>query len=431
MNKLEDLKNSLKEAQNRAGELKNSNDIEAIKNCIKEIQNLKDEIAREENLREPEEVNNLNGTENECFNNEKNNFGEVLMLENESGEVIEAVAEGMSFQNVTKSENSNGLRIGKYIKGMVTGDWKNASDEREAFTALSTTTGTTLIPTSLSAQIIDLARNRMALSGIPIIPMESNNLTIAKIVSDPVFGFKEELEVAEESEMSFAPITLKSKTIYGLMKISLELLNSASNIEQIVTQAMAESVAQAIDKAGLYGKGDKEPLGIIRVEGINKIESVEAVETSKYIPFVRGIGSITKANGEPNTISYNSDIDTELNLLTDTTGQPLNAPEVVKKLDKKLSNNIKDKQALIFDKNSIVMGLQNRIAIDTSKSLGFKDGSVYLRIYAMLDFAVLKPKNITVINYNGYIDDSMLLNIQEEQPNKRNKESKKKKKMNS
>ena len=140
MNKLEDLKNSLKEAQNRAGELKNSNDIEAIKNCIKEIQNLKDEIAREENLREPEEVNNLNGTENECFNNEKNNFGEVLMLENESGEVIEAVAEGMSFQNVTKSENSNGLRIGKYIKGMVTGDWKNASDEREAFTALSTKT---------------------------------------------------------------------------------------------------------------------------------------------------------------------------------------------------------------------------------------------------------------------------------------------------
>ena len=80
MNKLEDLKNSLKEAQNRAGELKNSNDIEAIKNCIKEIQNLKDEIAREENLREPEEVNNLNGTENECFNNEKNNFGEVLIL---------------------------------------------------------------------------------------------------------------------------------------------------------------------------------------------------------------------------------------------------------------------------------------------------------------------------------------------------------------
>ena len=426
MNKLEDLKNSLKEAQNRAGELKNSNDIEAIKNCIKEIQNLKDEIAREESLIEPEEVNNLNGTENECFNNEKNNFGEVLMLENEGGELIEAVVEGMSFQNVTKSENSNGLKIGKYIKGMVTGDWKNASDEREAFMALSTTTGTTLIPTSLSAQIIDLARNRMALSGIPIIPMESNNLTIAKIVSDPVFGFKEELAVAEESEMSFAPITLKSKTIYGLMKISLELLNSASNIEQIVTKAMAESVAQAIDKSGLYGKGDKEPLGIIRVEGINKIESVDAVETSKYIPFVRGIGSITKANGEPNTISYNSDIDTELNLLTDTTGQPLNAPEVVKKLDKKLSNNIKDKQALIFDKNSIVMGLQNRIAIDTSKSLGFKDGSVYLRVYAMLDFAVLKPKNITVINYNGYIDDSMLLNIQEEQPNKRNKESKKK-----
>ncbi|NFN17445.1 phage major capsid protein [Clostridium botulinum] len=408
MKRIDDLRNSLSESYKKADKLKDSTNIEEIQNCINEIKNLKEEIEKEEKKEEPISVDNSLGNEDYNANNFKSGGG--IKLKNKEGMIVQAVTNEMSFQSAIKAENKTNLEIGKYIKGMVTGDWTNAIAEKSEFMALNTSTGTTLIPTPLAAQVIDLARNQMSLSDIPIIPMETNNLTIAKIIENPKFKFKKELEKASESEMSFAPIELKSKTIYGLMKLSLELLHSASNIEQVVTQAMAQAIAQAIDNAGLYGRGTDEnkkvyePLGITRVEGINIVEDVEPVELSKYAPYVRGIGKITKANGVPTTIAYNSDIDTEFSLLTDTTGQPLNAPKVVNSLNKKLSNNVLDNQALIFDSNSIVMGLQNNIAIDTSKELGFADGSVYLRVYAMLDFAVLKPKNITKINYKGYIE---------------------------
>lgn len=45
------------------------------------------------------------------------------------------------------------------------------------------------------------------------------------------------------------------------------------------------------------------------------------------------------------------------------------------------------------------MGIQNKIRIDISKDLGFKDGSVWLRVYGMLDFAILNPKAVTKITY--------------------------------
>ena len=88
-------------------------------------------------------------------------------------------------------------------------------------------------------------------------------------------------------------------------------------------------------------------------------------------------------------------------MLTDTTGQPLNPPKVISDLTHKRSNNIKDNQAVVYDNNSIVMGVQNKITIDTSEAAGFADGTVWIRVYAMLDFAILNPKNITKISYTS------------------------------
>ena len=330
------------------------------------------------------------------------NFDDMQQLKGTKNTInsnLKLVNKGDSFFNATIKNNENdNLSIGKYVKGMLTGDWENAASEKATYRELTTSTGKTLIPQELSAQIIDLARPQMALGDIPILPMESNNMTIARIEKDPVFQFKEELAKAEFSDMSFGSVELKSRTIYGLMKISLELLNSAKNIDQVIQQAMANSIAQSIDTVGLYGDGQLQPKGILTYEDINIISS-DDIETSKYKSFVKGIGSITKANGTPTTISYNSNIDTSLSLLTDTTGQPLNMPKKVEGLQHKVSNNMKDNQAMVYDNNSIVMGLQNKIIIDTSSELGFEDGSVWLRVYAMLDFAILKPKSITRIDY--------------------------------
>ncbi|WP_339102200.1 phage major capsid protein (plasmid) [Clostridioides difficile] len=327
---------------------------------------------------------------------EKNNMYSYTTRE---GNKIRALSKKDSFRNALNINNSQNLSLGKYIKGMHLGDWKDANIEMEAYKALNTSTGSTLIPSELSAGIIDLARNKMALSNINVIPMETNNLTLAKVKNDPTFSFKKELELATQSDMEFEGINLKTKTVYGYMKISLELLESASNIDAVVSNAIAESIARVIDKAGLYGVGENEPKGILTYTGINKV-SESLISTSKYNGLVKGIGLIKKANGEATDILYNSNTETDLNLLVDTTGQPLNEPKVVEQIEKTTSNQIKDNQAIVFDRNSILMGLQNNIRIETSREMGFTDGSVYFRVYGFVDFVVMNEKNITLVEYS-------------------------------
>lgn len=333
---------------------------------------------------------------------EKNNMYSYTTRE---GNKIRALSKKDSFRNALNINNSQNLSLGKYIKGMHLGDWKDASIEMEAYKALNTSTGSTLIPSELSAGIIDLARNKMALSNINVIPMETNNLTLAKVKNDPTFSFKKELELATQSDMEFEGINLKTKTVYGYMKISLELLESASNIDAVVSNAIAESIASAIDKAGLYGVGENEPKGVLTYTGINKVNE-SLISTSKYNGLVKGIGLIKKANGEATDILYNSNTETDLNLLVDTTGQPLNEPKVVEQIEKTTSNQIKDNQAIVFDRNSILMGLQNSIRIETSREMGFTDGSVYFRVYGFVDFAVMNEKNITLIEYSKTPQDA-------------------------
>lgn len=407
MKKSDNIKQKIEKMKVEAQTLINANNMVDGQKKINEIKNLKVELENEI-LKEQNEVSNLLADfEGRNPENNSNKNGNGLEIKDHAGRSIRIVNKGESFVKATQSENNEGLEIGKYIKGMVTGKWDNASKELEQFKALNTSTGTTLIPRQLSSQIIELARANMVLSDIPIIPMDTNNLTIAKILDNPVFAYKKELSEIKVSDMTFEPVELKTKTIYGLMKISLELFNSAANIETVLRDAMANAMAEAIDKSGLYGKGyneelqQYEPLGITKAPGINILSDINPVETSKHTSFINGIGAITKANGTPTHAAYNSDIDTGLNLLVDTTGQPLNAPAVFNSLIKKVSNSIADNESLVYDNNAIVMGLQKDISIDTSKELGFIDGSLYFRIYAMVDFAVLKPKSITHIKYKN------------------------------
>ena len=58
---------------------------------------------------------------------------------------------------------------------------------------------------------------------------------------------------------------------------------------------------------------------------------------------------------------------------------------------------MQDKNALVFDRDSIVMGVQRKLVIDTAKNL--EDGTYLIRLMAFVDYAVTNPKGITLIKY--------------------------------
>lgn len=307
--------------------------------------------------------------------------------------------------NITKVyKNEKGLDLGNYVKGALTGNWMNAEKEMNEFKALSTGTGTVLIPKSLSAQILEKVMNKSLIykSGVPVIDMPNGNITIAKVTNNPTFGFKEELAPVTPQDATFEGVQLQGRMVYGLMKVSLEVLHSAQNLTEILLQAMSDAITDSVDKAMLYGSGTNDIKGIFNYDSINKVEA----SGIRYDSFVKAVGAIRANNGEPSIMGINATTDTALNLLVDTTGQPLNTPKVVEDLNRVVSNNLRnnlgtatdESEGIVYDPNALVIGNQVQFMFETSREKGFEDGSVYLRVYSLLDMALVRPEYITRIS---------------------------------
>ena len=305
---------------------------------------------------------------------------------------------------VPKAERKT-LDLGKYVRGAVTGSWNDATEERAAFTTSSTGV---IIPQVLSAQVIDMARNvsLFTKAGVPIVPMETNNLTIARVAEDPVFAFKEELAEADESSFTLEPVELKAKTAYGYAYCSLETIHSASNLSEILYQVFSRAFADMCDRGMLYGQEsngslvDYAPTGIMNDTDVNTIQA----SNKGFSDFIRAIGAVRRANGNPTVVGMNAATEEQLSLMTDSNGNILEEPKAFADLTKVVSNQLIEdpttgSDALVFDPKAMIIGLQNQLVFRMFQDDDYciKHGAMGFQIYAMLDCVATQPKHITKI----------------------------------
>ena len=303
------------------------------------------------------------------------------------------------------ADQKRSLDLGKYVRGAVTGNWDNAAEERSA---MSTSTTGVIIPQMLSAQIIDKARNLSLFTAaeVPVIPMTSNNLTIARVATDPVFAFKEELAEASESSFTLDSVELKAKTAYGYAYVSREAILSASNLSDILFKVFSQAFADMCDRGMLYGQTaegslvDYAPAGIMNDTDIHTVEATNV----RYNDFIRAIGKIKKANGNPTVVGMNAATEELLSLLVDSNGQVLEVPKAFADLKKVVSNQLVEDEndgsdALVFDPKAMVIGLQNQLVFRMFQDTDYciKRNAVGFQIYAMLDCVATQPKHIAKI----------------------------------
>lgn len=297
------------------------------------------------------------------------------------------------------TEQKKNLDLGKFVRGAVTGRWEDAAEERAAMT---TDVLGVVIPQYCAAEIIDAARNISLFTAaeVPVVPMASNNLTIARVVRDPVFGFKAEgAAQAESNDFELSGVELKAKTCYGYAYVSLETIHSATNLRQILMETLASAMADAIDKGMLYG-GSNAPKGIMNDDEVNVI----VASNNGYADFVKAIGAVRRANGVPTVMGINADTEEILSLLCDEQGQPLNAPKAVDALNTVVSNQLaadpeKGSDALVFDPNAMVIGIQNHLVVRIFQDSDYciQNGMVGFQVYSMLDCAAVRPSHISKI----------------------------------
>ncbi|MDF2146358.1 phage major capsid protein [Knoellia sp. p5-6-4] len=215
---------------------------------------------------------------------------------------------GQSFEGLIRSKGLHlvdgeevDLSLRKVLRGVVLGDWKDAEAEQRAMSGLTAAAGGVMIPTVLSARIIDLARaqTRVLQAGAVIVPMANRKVDVAKWAGDPEPGWRAEGSTIDESDGLLDKVTLTAKSLAVLTKATREWLEDTDG-DAALMNAFARSFALKVDHAGLYGAGGDEPQGVKGAAGVN----VQAIDTNGLAPtwdtLAQAVGRLRDLNEDPN-----------------------------------------------------------------------------------------------------------------------------------
>src|SRR5215204_5419147 len=134
------------------------------------------------------------------------------------------------------------LSLQKYLRGMVLGDWQGAQAEQRAMAEGTIGAGGAMVPISLSARIVDRARNtaRVLQAGATTVPMETSQVNLARFSGDPSGAWHSENAAITPADATLEQVSLTAKTLAGIVTVSRELLEDAQGVDAELTRIFAE-----------------------------------------------------------------------------------------------------------------------------------------------------------------------------------------------
>ena len=308
------------------------------------------------------------------------------------------------------------LSLGRTVRGLVTGEWHGAEAEKRAVMAEGTSSlGGVLIPTPMSASIIDLARNQAVVmrAGASTVPMTANTLKMGKVTGDMTASWRAENEAITASEMSFDSMTFTAKALAAICTISIELLEDAGNINGLIENSIASALALELDRVALFGSGSgSEPKGLFGTTGVQVVDMGAAggAALTNFDPFINAQGKLLGVNAVPGAIVMAPRTATSLALLKDTTNQPLVATASYASATKLTSNQIRvdlthgtasnASVAFVGEWANLMVGMRTGLTLEASRVAGadsFSKMQVMIRAYLRADIAVARPDHFSVI----------------------------------
>lgn len=290
------------------------------------------------------------------------------------------------------------------LKGIGTGVW-----EQNEKRAISTDNWGSIIPTGVSAKVIEGAFNKSLFldSDIPIVPMENGNITIPRVKTSSLVkpSQKEEYAIGQELDVDLEPVNLSAKTVYGYCTISNELLfKSDPSAETILRETFSKAIAEALDRACLYTEKETNGTpkayaikGVWNDQDVNSLE-VGATDTIDYDDILDGIAKVEGQNYLVTNIAMNSENKKELAKMKNTVGDYIKAPHDYEALNKTMTNQLEKDNLLIYNSNALALGLMSNLIVkkaEGTEDLKRNTTTFSFAIYA--DLAITMPKGICKI----------------------------------
>jgi HK97 family phage major capsid protein len=302
-----------------------------------------------------------------------------------TGKIIPVLSKGQSFKAAVRKDSTERSKFsfGAYIRAMALG-----TDNREIRMALgenSIGTGGATVPTDLLADVIDRLRNEAAVmrAGTLTVPLPTEVTNVARLDTDPITTWKAENAQFGTGDPTFDRVTFTAKTLGCLVLVSRELLQDSSNIDEVLLNSFAKSMALSLDLAALIGDGTTVdpggPVGITNTAGVGSYSmGTNGAAPTNYAPVVDAIQIMLSANAKmptaavmaPRTIC-------EFANAVDTLGQPMRRPDLIADLPFIPTNQIpiNDTQGtsnaaskiIVGDFSQLMVGIRSELRIEILK----------------------------------------------------------------
>ena len=298
--------------------------------------------------------------------------------------------------------------------------------------AMSTSTGSSIVPTIWSGRIIDRARNaaQVIAAGAETVPMDSKTLQIGRLTADPTPAWHTEAGTITATDPTFDNVQLVAKTLSCLTVASLEFLQDATNADQVIEEAIGQAMGTAIDLAALYGgittgnegfslTAPPSPVGILANLAANAASSILGAQTNgtaitPATPFNELISTVFTPktyNEAPTAILMNAKMQQKYAQTYDSTGQPLQLPPSIAALPWLITNQIpsftsgtmSNVATDIFagDFRQVLIGQRMALTVQTLTERYAELGQVGILTTWRGDVQLARPRSMAVYRYIG------------------------------
>ncbi len=260
-------------------------------------------------------------------------------LEREAGILSAAAEQPEGDPNIgLTNQEARAFSFVKAIRATATGDWREAGFEREVSEAagasingtrngnlaiphdvmiagetrdmtVGTATGDQIVATDLMAgSFIDLLKNKMVLrsSGAQFITGLVGDVAIPKRTTGTTGYWVDENGAPTESQTVLGQVGMSPKTVAGYEDISRKLLQQGTpDIEGLIKNDLASTLAIAIDYAGLHGTGaNNQPTGIAATSGIGSVVGGANGANPDWADIVNLETAVAVDNADIGSLSY-------------------------------------------------------------------------------------------------------------------------------
>lgn len=255
------------------------------------------------------------------------------------------------------------------------------------------------MPDEMLSGVIDLARANSVIvkAGAVSIKMGSDNLTLARVRTDPTFATRIENAEITETDIVFDKLNLVAHNFGALIKCSRELAADAPNFSALVTGTLSRAFAAKLDYVAINGTTSTHPSGVLQWGTDSGVTETTSVGAIAWEDLHNAATSVRETNYEPSGYIVHPTIAGDLDILTTGDGtnsakQWLGAPPSLEGVTRYGTTNCPTSSIVVGDWSQFAIGIRQGAMIEVSTQRGdaFSKHQVHIKLSWRGDFAAFR-----------------------------------------